>query len=430
MKLTRIKNSHCIGNTLVLSMMICGVLGLVLISFLQLVQARTKIRARSLAWNSAIPVLEGGIEEAFTHLNDDKTALTANKWGAVSTNSTIIYQKSRTNSDNTYCFVTISNATSKSPTIYSQGYVPAPLGQGYISRLVQVITTNPIIFTKAIAAKGFIDLNGQTIVDSFDSSNTNYSTGGRYDSAKRRANGGVVTNSRGTPAIDVANGHIYGPVDVGPGGTVSWQSGGGVGDLSWSSGLEPGYTNNDMNVSYQDNTLPAGYQTWLPLVTAVVAGLLTATNDYVLNNGNYSAALGLTLNNQTMLVQGNCNLYVGNTLSIKGTVYIAPGASLNLYMDATSATITGGGIANQTGLAANFAYYGTTNNTTLKYSGGSDFIGTINAPEADMTISGGANVYGAAIVNSYTSKSAGAAFHYDESLGNLGQLRMLSYREL
>jgi hypothetical protein len=432
MKITRIKNSYCTGNALVLSMMLCGVLGLILISFLQLVQARTKIRARSLAWNSAIPVLEGGIEEAFTHLQDDKT-FTANNWSAVSTNSKVIYQKSRTNSDNTYCFVTISNASTTSPTIYSQGYVPAPLGRGYISRLVQVITTNPIIFTKAIAAKGTVDLNGQTMVDSYDSSNTNYSTAGRYDPAKRRANGGVVTNSRGTPAVDVGNGHIYGQVDTGPGGTVNYTSGGTVGDLTWTTGIEPGWTNNDFNTSFLDQTAPPGAAGWLPLPLASVLGLLT-TNTYVVNNTSYSCPGGLKMTGgQTMLVQGSCNLYIyGGDFSIGSGcgIYIAAGAKLNIYMDGVNTSVSGNGIVNQTGLASSYSYYGTTNNTAIKYTGGSDFVGTVNAPEADFIISGGANFYGAAIVNTYTSKSAGAAFHFDEDLGDPGQLKLVSYREL
>lgn len=432
MKITRIRSSNSAGNALVIAMILCGVVGLVLVSYLQLVQARTKIRARSLAWNDAIPVLEGGIEEAFTHLQDDKT-LTANNWNAVSTNSKIIYQKTRTNSDNTYCFVTISNASTTSPTIVSRGSVPAPLGQGYISRTVQVITTNPIVFTKAIASRGSVDLNGQTMVDSYDSSNTNYSTAGRYDPAKRRANGGVVTNSRGNPAVDVGNGHIYGPVNTGPGGTINYTSGGTVGDLTWSTGIEPGWTNNDFNTTFLDQTAPAGAAGWLGLPLASILGLLT-TNTYVVNNANYSCPGGLKMTGgQTMLIQGTCNLYIyGGDFTINSGcgIYIAPGAKLNLYMDGVNTSVSGNGIVNQTGLASAYSYYGTTNNTSIKYSGGSDFVGTVNAPEADVTISGGANFYGAAIVNSYTSKSAGAAFHFDESLGNPGQLKLLSYREL
>src|SRR5204863_2398657 len=124
-----------------------------------------------------------GIEEAFTHLNDDSGNLAANKWTAVGTNSTIVYQQRRTNSDSSYFVVTLSNAVGANvtdPVIYSQGFVPAPLGKGYISRKVQVTARRPLNFSKAIAARGTIALSGSAMVDSFDSSNPAYSTNGMY----------------------------------------------------------------------------------------------------------------------------------------------------------------------------------------------------------------------------------------------------------
>ena len=105
-------------------------------SFLQLIQARTINRARSFAWNSAIPLIEAGIEEAFTHLHDD-TNHTANGWIGSTNSGNAIYQKTRTNSDGSYYTVTISNVSS-APIIYSQGFVKAPLRSGHVSRKVRI----------------------------------------------------------------------------------------------------------------------------------------------------------------------------------------------------------------------------------------------------------------------------------------------------
>jgi hypothetical protein len=418
-----------------MTMIFGGIVGLVLLSYLQLIQARTKVRARSLAWNEAIPVLESGIEEAFTHLQTDRV-LTSNKWTQIGTNASTVYSKSRTNSDGSYFIATISNAITapyRAPVIYSQGFVRAPLGQGYISRRVQVSVTNMVTFGKAIAAKGFIDLNGQTIVDSFDSSDTNYSTGGLFDVTKRKANGSIVTNSRGNPAVDVGNGHIFGTVDTGPGGVIAYNSSGSVGDVAWASsnsGVQPGYSNDDMNVSYPDQSAPAGSSSWAALPYG--NSLINGTNyDYVISSENRSVYGAFTVNNtENMIVQGACNLYVQGDFAVRGYIYIAPGASLNLYVNGSTATFTGGGIVNATGRAVNFSYYGTTNNTVIKYSGQANFIGTVNAPQADFTISGGATVSGAVIVNSYTSKSAGAALHYDETLSGPSLFKLVAYREL
>src|SRR4051812_8329706 len=97
------------ANALVLALVIGTVVGAVLMSYLSLVQSRMLVRARSFAWNSAIPVLEAGIEEAFTHLRDDGPALAANNWTKVVTNGVNTYQKRRDFSDGSYCFMTISN---------------------------------------------------------------------------------------------------------------------------------------------------------------------------------------------------------------------------------------------------------------------------------------------------------------------------------
>src|SRR5207253_2603845 len=139
------------------------------------------------------------IEEALTHLHDDSLVLTSNKWTSATNSGHAVYQRSRTNTDHSYWSVTISNVPTlpiTSPVIYAQGFVPVALRGGFISRKVQVNVTNPVTFTKAIAVKNTVTLSSGMTVDSFDSTTTNYSTGGQYDSAKRKGNGGIVTDSQ------------------------------------------------------------------------------------------------------------------------------------------------------------------------------------------------------------------------------------------
>jgi hypothetical protein len=70
--------------------------------------------------------------------------------------------------------------------------------------------------------------------------------------------------------------------------------------------------------------------------------------------------------------------------------------------------------------ATNFTYLGLPGNTSISYSGNTSFIGTIYAPEADLSMSGGGsttvNFVGSAVARS-ASISGHYAFHYDESLG-------------
>ena len=132
-----------------------------------------------------------------------------------------------------------------------------------------------------------------------------------------------------------------------------------------------------------------------------------------------------------MVVTGNATFVVTGNFSMSGHsfIYIAPNASLQLIVGGSTTTLSGGGVVNGTGIAANFSYIGLPSNTSVSYSGGSTFIGTVNAPEADFSISGGSDFTGAAIVKSFND-SGGSNVHYDEALAGNGLLVMTSYTEL
>ncbi len=76
-----------------------------------------------------------------------------------------------------------------------------------------------------------------------------------------------------------------------------------------------------------------------------------------------------------------------------------------------------------------FRTIGLAGNTSVTYNGNADFVGSLNAPEANFKITGGASIYGAAIVNTYTS-IGGSGFHYDQSLASNGNLVVSSWQEI
>src|SRR4051812_6769752 len=159
------------GATLLIALFAALVIGTVLGSLLLVTSTRNKLSLRSTAWNASIPVIEAGIEEAFTHLHDDTNNYSANGWIRTNIGGQVVFAKTRNLNDASYFYTTIYGAGSSSPIIYSAGFVPSPLGnQQYISRTVRVTTTNPpTLFTKAIAATGPISFGGNGLVDSFDS---------------------------------------------------------------------------------------------------------------------------------------------------------------------------------------------------------------------------------------------------------------------
>jgi hypothetical protein len=256
-----------------------------------------------------------------------------------------------------------------------------------------------------------------------------------YDSSKHKGNATVVTNSKSQPAIDVGNGHIYGKTITGAGGTVSTTAGGSVGDPTWSasnSGVETGYATDDMNGYFPDQSAPSGSSSWFSLSPGLFIYGVTIY-DYSMGNVNRKVSGNFTMgSHDNMVVTGNAALYINGDFSIGAGayIYIAPGASLTVYVAGATTKMAGGGVINGTGKASSFTYIGLPGNTSIEYSGNSDFIGTINAPSADVKLTGGANFMGAAIVNTYTSKSSNVGFHFDESLINIGPLKLVSYREL
>ena len=96
--------------------------------------------------------------------------------------------------------------------------------------------------------------------------------------------------------------------------------------------------------------------------------------------------------------------------------------SLTVYMDGPTFTLSGNDIVDS-GNASNFSYYGTTNNTAVKFSGNASFTGTVYAPEADFTMGGGGGSAYDFVGASYTKSAKMNGhfnFHYDENLARNG----------
>jgi len=418
------KNKREEGSTLILALFTSLAIGMVLASYLLLISSRHKLTIRSMNWNAAIPILEAGIEEALTHLQTDSNSPSANGWTPNVIGGQPVFTKRRQFADGSYFNVTLYNAALSNPLIYSSGFVLSPLATNhYLSRTVRVTTTNPpSLFSKAIASGGTVTLGGNVLVDGFDSHVGSYDT-----STNRTATGGIATDSTAAGAVNIGKGNVYGTVTTGPGGTISI-AGGAIGDVAWNtsnSGIEPGWTNNNMNVSFPSNAPPSGGPFLAPTVTA--SG---GSNIMYLGTGTKTLSAFSGSGSTPIIVTGNAVLWVTGDFSLSGGGYvqILPGASLTLYVGG-SASLSGGGVINGTGLAANFTLIGLSSNTGVSFSGNADFVGTINAPQAAISLSGNAVVYGA-VIGKTVSISGNPALHYDQALATPTGLMVTSWTEL
>jgi len=429
------------GSILAIMLILSALIGLMLAAYLTMVGSQNKFTQRSQVWNNAVPIAESGVEEALAHINYSGTTsnFAINGWTAVNTN----FVRTRVDGDNR-CDMNISSDIQ--PVITVKGSMRAPLQTNYITRTIQVKTKFNRRFPQAILSKGGISIGGSGNIDSFDSTNSAYSTGGQYDPSKRHDQATIATDSKTSGAINIGNATVYGKAATGPGGTILVGGSGVLGSSTWDSNAahkgsaQPGYTTDDLNIYIPDNKLPAGFSGVPPLANQTLVGVLfsgvgaiVTTYTYVLGDGDYTMDSINIGSHDVILVTGKARLYVKGATSVGGqaAIKLADGASMELYA-AGSVSLGGGGVVNSPGRAANFAVYGLPGCTSVSYSGNSQFIGTINAPEAAVTLTGTADAIGAVVGASF-NLNGGMGMHYDESLrGNPkeGKYLVASWQEI
>lgn len=277
---------------------------------------------------------------------------------------------------------------------------------------------------RGMTAKSKVVISGTVSTDSYDSSDPAKSTGGSYDPAKAGEEGFVGTTSKVANDMEIAGDtQIVGPIATGAPGVLKPLGGNAVVgsqafvDAGNDGRVEAGWHRDDLNVSFPDSILPNGAAIWPPPVLGIVNG----TNYfYVLGNGNYSILNFILDSGKKAMITGKAVLYVRDTFAISGQsqLIIAPGGSLDLYVEKVT-TISGGGVLNATGNAANFSYYGMKQNYQVNISGDAAFVGVIYAPYAKLDLTGTSAFLGAAVSNEIILGGT-FAFHYDQALGARG----------
>src|SRR5882724_7392491 len=238
------------GSILFLALILSIVMGITLGGYLILTSGQEKSVARSQRWNAALDVAEAGIEEGLAQVNNSPKDFSANSWTANA--GTTFGPENQTLSNGRYS-VLVSGSTT--PTIYSTGYVTAPMSGQLLTRAIRVTTQVLPLFNVALGAVGSINMNGNSAAtDSWNSHSTNLSTGGFYDASKTSTNGDVASEQG---IVNIGNHTINGNLYLGP--TATYTSG---------TNLILGDIDKDYNVNFPDATLPAG----LPIAATITNG--------------------------------------------------------------------------------------------------------------------------------------------------------------
>lgn len=412
---TNLRNSPAKdASILMIAIISTAVLGIVLLSYMVLIQWQSRSVARSQAWNGAVPAAEAGVEEALAHLNSvlgvTNTALwTRNGWALGGDG---LYHTTPVKRDLSGGYYYVSFTPTVRPTIYATGYMTIPSLSAEISRAIELKTTNTWLQANSLVARSNINMNGNNVTtDSYNSQN------GPWSQATSSTNGDVASMYG---IVGIGNADINGSAASGPNGSIS------VG----SQGHITGTTSSDFNMDFP--VVPVPFTNGLPLPTAT-------NKTYTLFTGQYTADINLPTSNgnsvpNKIVAAGNPTvLYVTGNFS-PSVVTVNTGATLSVYVAGSTMNLD---IVNVTGRPYQFSLYGVgATNQSITINGNDQFIGTIYAPNASVTMNGGGNndldFQGALVVQTVTMNGQ-FNFHYDESLrtnGPPGIYKAVSWREL
>ena len=128
----------------------------------------------------------------------------------------------------------------------------------------------------------------------------------------------------------------------------------------------------------------------------------------------------LKMNGQIVIDGGDVVLHVtGDMWFGQGTeLIIKEGSSLTIYLNGNLTAGNSSGINNETQDATSFILYGTGEDQKFDLKAKCDWFGAIYAPDAQISIKAGANVYGA-FVSADFEVMPGGAVYYDAALQNV-----------
>lgn len=371
----------------------------------------------------ALNLAEAGIEEGLLAANSSEVN-SANGWTLVS-GTTTHYMKSITSG---FVFqqgageihIRIEAPVSAAPVIVAAGVVSLP-NQPPIAKQLRVTAMKRRLWSNGIVAKGKLTFSGNTVIDAYSSSIGPYhATTNRSDQAT------VATASTALdPVVVGSNTTIYGYVATANAAPIVG-SGGRIYGATTPSGtlVDATRIRQDFTANLPDATAPTGTAISLSAISGTVT--LPQIGDTPNADGRYvytTTSVSLS-GNSVLSVKGPVDLIVTGNVAVSGNGYISVGGSgstdpsLNLYSPGTI-SLAGNGMVNATSRPVNASIWGTAPASvtqTVNIAGNGSFIGTVYAPNANVSLAGNGANSGAVIAKTATISGNGQ-FHYDVDLG-------------
>lgn len=429
------------GSLLIVAMVICAIIGVSLVSYINLGRNSLTIANRALYHNAAMNLAENGLEEAMYSVNqhaaDPAYSFTAEGWEPVGATdlrrvwTDTTFDQHATGQVRVYIANALGSASPRllaRSTVTLGGKASAP-----IEKWIEVRLRKTSKFANGLVAKESISFSGNNAsVDSWNSDPDSdpatapipYST----TSPPRRDNGSVGSISVAVNAVLVQNADIWGYAATG-GSLPQVGSNGLVGPFGTTSGtMDMSRVSTDFSASFDPVAMPATGASVGVINNTTTLGTAGTTTTVTASSVSLASSKQLTIQGHVTLLLTAAEGTSAIAITGNAGINIAPGASLTVYT-AGNIAIAGNGVANggttlaTTNQPINFQIWGTSTSPTTDQSisikGNGVLSGIVYAPNADVSIVGNGDVCGSVVAEDI-SVTGNAAFHYDESLADFG----------
>lgn len=337
---------------------------------------------------------DAGLERAVQEINN---AVIAKTWSAgvvpYVSNAALPY------SDSVYSIKTAYDAT--------EGYTVVSVGTDRNrTRTINATLRLRGLFENAIQCRDNITLKAGTTIDTIDSTIS-------MDPADCDEKAIIGTNSIEADSVILNMGVVVdGDVVVGVGGDTSTV----IKDLGAT--IDRSYSLST-SVEFPSVSAPSlfGPDSAISINTVGAEKTIGPGGDFPANGrfSNISLKMGTKLR-----VIGDCTLYLtGNVRMGQNSEILldaSKNAKLTIYLDGNWISDNGSGINNETSQPSTFKLYGTgPAGQAIDIKAKGEFYGVIYAPEADLTMYSGGDIYGSFVTNNFELKNP-ANFFYDASL--------------
>lgn len=430
------------GSILIVALLLAAIVAISIVSYLKLGVTAMSLAHRAFFENAAMNLAEGGLEQAMWSLDQTRTGSTTawSDWTNDGTNAWKSFSDgnlglSATGSVRVY----VAHYKADLPPIITARATVQPATGSAVEKWVQVAVYKRSLFADGLVAKNTITFQGNNAtVDSWVSDTDgdhNPLTGAQvpFSSGVKRDKGTAASTLITNAGVMVNNADIWGyvatgnsdpitnsDVVVGPNGSI-------LGATSAAAGygkIDPTRVSGDFTYNFQQITTPS---------TGVGISAISSTT--TLTSGTYRVPSISLSGSKQLNIAPNSNVVIivtasagSSAISTTGNagINVPAGSTLTIYAEG-DIKIAGNGLLNGNNSPATVQIYGSIPSggsapataQDVQIAGNGALSASVYAPNASIKVNGNGDVMGSIVGNDITM-TGNAAFHYDESLANLG----------